>query len=98
MEPEAAYYAAMRASDEEIEHILRLGKQIEEEIAGGKDRTETERNFHKAIAKATHNEFMTKLLPVIYQAIDKGVQLSKEKGKAVSDNLWWCGDTAIFFA
>lgn len=87
VEPEAAYYAAMRASDEEIEHILRLGKQIEEEIAGGKDRTETERNFHKAIAKATHNEFMTKLLPVIYQAIDKGVQLSKEKGKAVSDTI-----------
>lgn len=87
VEPEAAYYAAIRASDEEIEHILRLGKQIEEEIAGGKDRTETERNFHKAIAKATHNEFMTKLLPVIYQAIDKGVQLSKEKGKAVSDTI-----------
>jgi len=87
VEPEAAYYAAMRASDEEIGHILRLGLQIEEEIAGGKDRTETERNFHKAIAKATHNEFMTKLLPVIYQAIDKGVQLSKEKGKAVSDTI-----------
>lgn len=87
VEPEAAYYAAMRASDEEIGHILRLGQQIEEEIAGGKDRTETERNFHKAIAKATHNEFMTKLLPVIYQAIDKGVQLSKEKSKAVSDTI-----------
>lgn len=87
VEPEAAYYAAMRASDEEIGHILRLGQQIEEEIAGGKDRTETERNFHKAIAKATHNEFMTKLLPVIYQAIDKGVQLSKKKSKAVSDTV-----------
>lgn len=87
VEPEAAYYAAMRASDEEIGHILRLGEQIEAEIAGGKDRTETERNFHKAIAKATHNEFMTKLLPVIYQAIDKGVQLSKGKNKAVSDTI-----------
>ena len=87
VEPEAAYYAAMRASDEEIGHILRLGQQIEVEIAGGKDRTETERDFHKAIAKATHNEFMTKLLPVIYQAIDKGVQLSKEKSKAVSDTI-----------
>lgn len=83
VKPEAAYYAAMRASDEEIGHILRLGQQIEEEIAGGKDRTETERNFHKVIAKATHNEFMTKLLPVIYQAIDKGGQLSMQMNMAL---------------
>ena len=87
VEPEAAYYAAIRASDEEIEQILHLGQQIEAEIASGKDRTETERSFHKAIAKATHNEFMTKLLPVIYQAIDKGVQLSERKSKAVSDTV-----------
>lgn len=87
VEPEAAYYAAMRASDEEIEHILYLGKQIEIEVAEERDRTETERNFHKAIAKATHNEFMTKLLPVIYLAIDKGVQLSRQKSKAVSDTV-----------
>lgn len=87
VEPEAAYYAAVRAGDEEIEHILRLGRQIEEEIAGGRDRTETERNFHKAIAKAAHNEFMTKLLPVIYQAIDKGVQLSGMRSKAVADTV-----------
>lgn len=87
VEPEAAYYAAIRASDEEIEHILYLGKQIEADIADGKDRTEAERNFHKAIAKATHNEFMTKLIPVIYQAIDKGVQLSENKDKAVSDTV-----------
>lgn len=87
VEPEAAYYAAMRASDEEIGHIVNLGQQIEDEIRSGKDRTETERSFHKAIAKATHNEFMTKLLPVIYQAIDQGVQLSRQKDKAVLDTV-----------
>ncbi len=87
VEPEAAYYAAMRASDEEIEHILNLGQQIEDEIRSGKDRAETERSFHKAIAKATHNEFMAKLLPVIYQAIDKGVQLSRQKDKAILDTV-----------
>lgn len=87
VEPEAAYYAAMRASEEEIEHILQLGKKIETEITEEKDRTQTERNFHRAIAKASHNEFMTRLLPVIYQAIDKGVQLSIKKTKAVSDTV-----------
>mgnify|MGYP002424218115 CR=1 FL=1 len=87
VEPEAAYYAAERADEEEMEQILRLGRRIEEEIAAGKDRTEAERNFHKAIARASHNEFMTKLMPVIYQAVDKGVRLSGHKGKAVSDTV-----------
>lgn len=87
VEPEAAYYAAMRASEEEIKQILHLGQQIEAAIADGRDRTDMERNFHKAIARATHNEFMTKLLPVIYQAIDRGVQLSQKKEKAVSDTV-----------
>lgn len=87
VEPEAAYYAAMRASDGEIGQIVQLGKQIEADIAEGKDRAEAERDFHKAIAKAAHNEFMTKLLPVIYQAIDRGVQLSGQEGKAVSDTV-----------
>lgn len=87
VEPEAAYYAAMRASSEEIANILCLGKQIEADIADGNDRTDAERNFHKAIAKAAHNEFMTKLIPVIYQAIDQGVKLSENKRKAVSDTI-----------
>lgn len=41
VEPEAAYYAAMRASDEEIEEIVDLGQQIEDEFRSGKGRTET---------------------------------------------------------
>lgn len=87
VEPEAAYYAATRATAEEIEQILHMGQQIEAAIADGIDRTDMERNFHKAIARATHNEFITKLLPVIYQAIDRGVQLSQKKEKAVSDTV-----------
>lgn len=86
-EPEAAYLAVQRASDAEIKRILSLGEQIEEYIKLGKDRTEIEQAFHKSIAKATHNEFMNKLMPVIYQAIDKGVALSEEKEVAVKDTI-----------
>lgn len=86
-EPEAAYLAAVRASDEEIRRILALGEKIETEIQDKSDRTGAERAFHKAIAKATHNEFMNRLMPVIYQAVDKGVRLSEEKEKAVSDTV-----------
>lgn len=87
VEPEAAYLATIRASKEEIDHILELGKKIEDNILKNKNRTTSERAFHKAIAKATHNEFMNQLMPVIYQAIDKGVLLSQERTKAVDATL-----------
>lgn len=86
-EPEAAYYATLRASDMELKRILDYGHQVEYKIQRNEDRTQVEQNFHKAIAKATHNEFMNKLMPVIYQAIDKGVILSKKKELAIKDTI-----------
>lgn len=46
-EPEAAYYATIRATDTELKRILDYGKQIEEKIFRGEDRTEVEQKFHK---------------------------------------------------
>lgn len=86
-EPEAAYYAALRASDPELERILSYGRQVEEKIRSNEDRTEVEQLFHRSIAKATHNEFMNQLMPVIYQGIGQGVTLSKQKELAVQDTL-----------
>ena len=71
-EPEAAYYAALRATDEEIQRILTLGAEIEKRIRQKEDRTQVEQAFHKSIARATHNEFMNQLMPVIYEGINKG--------------------------
>lgn len=86
-EPEAAYYAAIRGTDAEIKRILDYGKRIEDEIRQGKDRTKDEHAFHKAIAQATHNEFMNKLMPILYQAISKGVVLSTQSDRAISDTV-----------
>lgn len=86
-EPEATYYATIRASDAELKRILEYGKQIEQKIKLNEDRTEEEQKFHKAIANATHNEFMDKLMPVIFQAIDKGVILSQKNELAVKDTI-----------
>lgn len=86
-EPEAAYYAALRASDTEIERIIQLADSIEDKIKKGEDRTEVEQAFHKSIAKATHNEFMKRLMPVIYEGINKGVRLSKEYEMVVRDTI-----------
>ncbi len=86
-EPEAAYYAALRATEEEIHRILALGAEIEERIRQNKDRTEVEQAFHKSIARATHNEFMNQLMPVIYEGINKGVRLSRVHEEAVQATL-----------
>ncbi|WP_026886371.1 FadR/GntR family transcriptional regulator [Clostridium beijerinckii] len=86
-EPETAYYAAKRATDKELERILYYGKLEEEMILNNEDRTEVERSFHKSIAKATHNEFMNKLMPILYKAIDNGVILSDENKSILQNTL-----------
>ncbi|WP_419025778.1 FadR/GntR family transcriptional regulator [Emergencia sp.] len=86
-EPEAAYLAAERGTEAEIKRILEYGRKVEEQIHAGEDRTETEQAFHKAIAQATHNEFMNQLMPILFQAISKGVSLSEQSDKAIADTL-----------
>ena len=86
-EPEAAYLAAIRGTDAEIKRILDFGEKVEQEIKSGQDRTDNEHSFHKAIAQATHNEFMNQLMPILYQAIAKGVTLSVMSQKAVIDTV-----------
>lgn len=86
-EPEAAYFATIRASDAELKRILAYGKEIEQKITLNEDRTDVEQKFHKEIAKATHNEFIDKLMPVIFEAIDKGVILSQKNELALQDTL-----------
>lgn len=86
-EPEAAYLAATRATEAEIKRIIEYGKKVEFEILNKQDRTEDEHSFHKAIAQATHNEFMNKLMPILYQAISKGVVLSLNSDKAIQDTI-----------
>ncbi|WP_373263291.1 FadR/GntR family transcriptional regulator [Hungatella hathewayi] len=84
-EPEAAALAALRGTEGEIRRILEIGEHIEQEILSNRDRTDDEHAFHRAIAQATHNEFMNKLMPVLYQAISKGVVLS-EKNEQVKNH------------
>lgn len=78
-EPQIAYYAALRATDKELETILFFGRETEKKIKAGEDRTETEVAFHNAIAKATHNEFIHRLMPIINSAIHSGVVAGEER-------------------
>lgn len=78
-EPEAAALACKRATDEEIEEILRLGEICQAELKkdpGGKARIDSESAFHGAILKASHNEFLGHFLPILTNTIQKTIELN----------------------
>ncbi|MBR2778642.1 MAG: FadR family transcriptional regulator [Firmicutes bacterium] len=79
IEPEAAVLAAMRASEEEIEEILRLGEIVQQHILEdprGNARIESETAFHGALMRASHNEFLTQFISVMTLTIEKTFDLN----------------------
>ncbi len=69
-EPQAAALACRRATEEETAGHPGPGAAVEACIRAGEDRTRADRAFHTAIVRATHNEFMMRLLPIINQAVE----------------------------
>lgn len=86
-EPDCAYLAAERATDEEIEIICRYGEAVEKKILSGEDRTAEEQKFHESIANATHNAFVKQFMPIIFNAIKKGVVVLIQDQDVSEDNL-----------
>ena len=72
-EPQAARLACRRGSPEEIAGILEKGAAVERCIREGRDRTAADREFHAAIVRCTHNEFIMRLLPLISQAVETAI-------------------------
>lgn len=73
-EPEAAALACKRASNEEIAHILELGKECQRHLLEnptGSERIESESAFHGAILKASHNDFISRFMPMLTETIEK---------------------------
>lgn len=78
-EPQAAYYACLRASNEELNEIFRYCELNEQMIRSADPQwDETEQKFHNSIASATHNPFITALLPIFNRAIHHGILLANE--------------------
>ncbi len=80
IEPAAAALAASRASDEEIDEILRLGDVVQTEIKRhpkGDKRIQSETDFHGAIMRASHNDFLIQFIPVLTETIEKTFALDE---------------------
>ena len=73
-EPEAAALACKRATEEEIREIMQLGQVCQEQLRlnpTGKKRIESENMFHGAIVRASHNDFLSRFMPLLTETIEK---------------------------
>ena len=87
-EPQAAYYATLRASSEELSEIFRYCELNEQMIRSADPQwDETEQKFHNSIASATHNPFITSLLPIFNRAIHHGILLAAQSPQVAEMTL-----------
>ena len=84
-EPSAARLACQRATEQEMADILAKGEEVDRCIREGRDRTQADRDFHASIVRATHNEYMMRLLPMINQAVAAAVETGEQKEQLAED-------------
>lgn len=76
IEPYIAQMAAINADDDEIKNIIKLCDEVEALMLEGKDHTQKDIEFHKAIAKSCKNLVMPRIIPIINASIPLFVQLT----------------------
>ncbi|MBQ9493022.1 MAG: FadR family transcriptional regulator [Oscillibacter sp.] len=79
LEPAAAYYAARRADEQELQHMESLLEQMERLSAQGQSVIQAERDFHCTIAAAGHNPLFGQLMPVLQHSIQEYNSASRER-------------------
>lgn len=89
-EPATVALACQRASDEELEMIRKKAERVEKVAAEGGDWPLADQEFHWAIIKASHNEYMRRLYPIINSAVNEILQIAHNRQKmqdtALADN------------
>ena len=89
-EPATVALACRRATDEELRQIQKKAERMERIAAEGGDWPLADQEFHWAIIKASHNEYMRRLYPIINSAVNEIMQISQNRQHmqdiALSDN------------
>ena len=78
-EPATAALACRRATDEELRQIQKKAERMERIAAEGGDWPLADQEFHLAIIKASHNEYMRRLYPIINGAVNEILQISQNR-------------------
>ena len=71
--------ACQRASSAELEQIRRKADKTEQTAEQGGDWAAADQEFHLAIIKASHNEYMRRLYPIINDAVNEIMGLAQNK-------------------
>ncbi|MCL6611775.1 MAG: FadR family transcriptional regulator [Peptococcaceae bacterium] len=79
LEVESAGLAALRHTAEEIEKMERHLEQMRLDILNGELGEQADMNFHYAIAEATHNSLLLKLMNAIADTMRTGLRQAREK-------------------
>lgn len=78
-EPATVALACQRASDEELRQIRRKAERVEKIAGEGGDWPLADQEFHWAIIKSSHNEYMRRLYPIINSAVNEILQISQNR-------------------
>lgn len=78
-EPATVGLACQRATDEELRQIRKKAERMERVSKEGGDWPLADQEFHLAIIKASHNEYMRRLYPIINDAVNEILQISQNR-------------------
>ena len=89
-EPATVALACQRASAEELQQIQKKAARMEQIAEEGGDWPLADQEFHWAIMRASHNEYMRRLYPIINSAVNEIMQLASNRRHmqevAIQDN------------
>lgn len=88
IEPQIAYLAAERASQDEIESMEEALKLQEDEVARGETGTDVDKKFHYIMANATRNKvflrIMDGIMEILAESRDKYLQVEGRPEKSIA--------------
>lgn len=86
-EPKAASWAAIKASPEDLTHIKLATQRMKQEQSSVKDFVMADAMFHKAILRASHNEFLIAMEGVIFAAMLSSIRLTNKDPRENQDSI-----------
>lgn len=72
IEPKVAYLAAKRVEPSDVDKLHKIHYQMKEVVASKKNHKNIDIEFHTAIARATKNPIIERIVPIIIESIVKG--------------------------
>jgi GntR family transcriptional repressor for pyruvate dehydrogenase complex len=87
LEPQIAHLAAQRISDAELEHLQELMNSHENAVRAGLSTLDWDHAFHDAIATATGNQAIVRLMDVMHDLLHESRDEALQSPKRIANSL-----------